>query len=174
MLIQSHKPFSNSFAALIALAILSILVVAQEIGHLGIDTDPAPLVQAKRPVRRAPSAGPRVDRSGPPATTSSSSSNPALASQPAPPVGSAVGSSFADVMLRAEAASRAQQYSSAVEGYQKALALKADSVEARLGLAEAFFDGHRYSDAEREFRQVLSTHSDAAEAQRGLEIRSTN
>ena len=164
MLIQPQKRLSINIAALM---ILSLLVAAQEIGHLGIDTDPAPLVQAKRPVRRASSpATTRPDRGGPPAT--SGSGNPSLASQPVPPVGGAVGNSFADVMMRADAASQAQKYPAAIEGYLKATSMKPDSVEARLGLAEAFLDSRRFQDAEREFRQVLSSNSAAAEAQRGL------
>src|SRR5678816_3197602 len=116
MLIRPHQRFFISIAALM---ILSLLVAAQEIGHLGIDTDPAPLVQAKRPVRRASSPSTsKPERGGPPAT--SGSGNPSLASQPVPPVGAAVGNSFADVMMRAEAASQAQHYPTAIEGYLKA------------------------------------------------------
>ena len=99
-------------------------------------------------------------RSGPAAGDYRSSDSSA-----SPPTSAAT---FSEVLARAEAAAKAQQYDPAIADYRKALAMNPESVDARLGLAETLYDAKRYPDAEKEFRQVLSARSGLAEAQRGL------
>ena len=156
--------------SILAATIGAILVAAQDIGHLGIDSDPAPLVQARRPVKRASSSnpGPKSVAQQPPRT--SATSVPPLA--PTPPVvttaGPSSGSGFSDVLMRAEAAARAERYDSAITEYRKAVSMNRDSLDAQLGLAESLYDAKRYPEAEKEFKQALSLKPNLADAQRGL------
>src|SRR5215468_4531778 len=46
------KPARIAFSGTIAILLIISWTIAQDIGHLGVDTDPIPLVQAKRPLRR--------------------------------------------------------------------------------------------------------------------------
>ncbi len=46
------KPARIAILGTIAVFLLMTWTIAQEIGHLGVDSDPIPLVQAKRPMRR--------------------------------------------------------------------------------------------------------------------------
>jgi hypothetical protein len=118
--------------------LIAFATVAQEIGHLGIESDPIPLVQARRASKR------RV------ASTAVSQARPLGASlpeaaaggaviitsaPPAAPIGGLPGRSFDDLMTVAEGASRQGQYEPALEAYRAALQSRPDSVEAKLGLA---------------------------------------
>ena len=46
------KPARVAFSGTIAILLIISWTIAQDIGHLGVDADPIPLVQAKRPLRR--------------------------------------------------------------------------------------------------------------------------
>lgn len=149
---------------------------AQDIGHLGVEADPAPLVQARRPARRNIRSS-NVSR--PPVNIASQPK----ANGPLPkvdvadvrpvmnnpgPVTAPPGSSFEQVLAAAESASQTEQYELALDNYRRALKQRPDSAEAQLGLAETLFDMRRYDEAEREYNALLARNSKNGEAHRGL------
>lgn len=55
----------------------------------------------------------------------------------------------------------------AAEVFRQALALKPDSFEARLGLADSLHDARDYQNADGEYQKVIAQKSDSTEAHRG-------
>lgn len=160
---------------------------AQEIGHLGVDADPTPLVQARRPARRL--ARPvSASRTGVPANPASantvaSNTSPANPAQPLPKAGDSgvrpvvTGSApvitppppaFEQILLSAETASQGGQFALALDTYRRAQKQRPDSIEAQIGVAESLFDLRRLPEAESEFRAVLERQPANGEARRGL------
>lgn len=168
----SHARGQRSGIAAHTVAILCLLAFvasAQDIGHLGIESDPAPLVQARKASkRRNPTAAVSAARPVGASLPETTAGGNVIATTPVVPIGSLPGRSFDDLMTTAEAASRQGQYEPALEAYRRALAARPDSADARLGIAETLLDAKRYKEAEQEFRQLVAAKPALSEAQRGL------
>ncbi len=147
------------------LALMMVLVTTgQDIGHLGIESDPTPLVQARRASKRRSVTAVRTVALLP----AGGASGRVVTSPVTQPVGGLPTRSFDELIANAEAASKDGQYEPALESYRRALEARPDSIEARLGLAETLLDASKYKDAEQEFRRLLSAKPQLPEAQRGL------
>ncbi|MEP7272896.1 MAG: tetratricopeptide repeat protein [Acidobacteriota bacterium] len=145
-------------------SMLVFVTTGQEIGHLGIDSDPTPLVQARRASKRRTVTAVRTV-----AVLPATGGGGRVVTTPGTrPVGGPPTSSFDELMATAEAASKDGQYEPALESYRRALQARPDSIEAKLGLAETLLDARKYGDAEQEFRQLLRVKPQLPEAQRGL------
>ncbi len=55
----------------------------------------------------------------------------------------------------------------AADAFRAALALKPDSIEAHLGLADALFDAKNYQGADAEYQQIIAQNPTSPEARRG-------
>ena len=150
--------------------LLVLTASAQEIGHLGIDSDPTPLQQAKRPSsRRSDSSLKSTPVSSTAVLPKATAGNVGpVPTSPAPVGGGPPTRSFNDLMAAAEAAAKQGQFEPALEAYREALKKQPDSVEAKLALAETLYDARKYSEAEGAFRQLIASKPDLAEARRGL------
>jgi tetratricopeptide (TPR) repeat protein len=171
---------------------------AQAIGHLGVDADPTPLVQARRPVRRVSRAAERPlvavntgssssssnNSNSVPANTVATNTTPTNSNKVEPPkietggVKTATPTSnpnltpptaaYDRLLASAEAAVQQGKFEVALDAFQKARKERPDSLEAQLGVAESLFDLRRLPEAEREFRAILASQPQSGEAQRGL------
>jgi superkiller protein 3 len=153
----------------IALCLLSLAIVAQDIGHLGIESDPTPLVQARKASkRRNPSSSSTVSRSIGANLPDAGATGSVIATGPTAPRTGLPARSYEELMATAEAASRQGQYEPALDTYRRALASRPDSADAKLGIAETLLDAKKYKEAEPEFRQLIAAKPSLLEAQRGL------
>jgi len=156
-----------SVPALILGCLLVFTATAQEIGHLGIDSDPTPLLQAKRPSSRRSDSSLKNTNTPAPLPKGSTGNVGPVPTSPAP-IGGAPTRSFNELIATAEAAAKQGQFEPALEAYREALAKRPDSVETKLALAETLFDARKYPEAETSFRQLIAAQPDLAEAKRGL------
>lgn len=161
---RSNKTLAHIIKALWLGCCLILAAPAQEIGHLGIDSDPTPLVQAKkaskrRMVTRSISVTPLPETASGPVSVAPISTKPIVSGPSA---------SFDELVATAEAASKRGQYEPALDAYRRALVIRPDVTETRLAFAETLLDAKKLKDAEREFRQVISQTPQLAEAHRGL------
>ncbi|MBS1790286.1 MAG: tetratricopeptide repeat protein [Acidobacteria bacterium] len=76
-------------------------------------------------------------------------------------------SPFDQSLAKAEALIGKADPRAVADGFRAALALKADSIDARLGLAEALFDAKDYAEADLEYQKVASQNPASVEARRG-------
>ena len=197
------KPAQLALTGASAVLFLITFAIAQDIGHLGVSTDPIPLVQAKRQrsfiarnnARNAnviaanrpdpASKDLRADVSGVGGATGKSP-NPAPAQLPTASAGNtavapvridptaiaatapkAAPNPFDDLIAKAEDLVLKNDARGAIDAYRQALALKADSVEARLGLADTLQDAKDYASAETEYKKITEQNPNSAEARRG-------
>ncbi len=213
------KPARLVLTGISAIFLFITLTVAQEIGHLGVNTDPVPLVQARRQRnfivrvnrnnpnviaanRPNPSASPTMTAdisqmagaSGK-GTNTTAKPNQTVAQLPAaapnntvlapvkidPTAGAAgppgavavanatkpVPSPFEEAIAKAEDLVVKNDARGAVEAYRQALALKPDSPEARLGLADSLQDAKDYVTADAEYKKLTEQNPTSAEARRG-------
>ncbi len=181
--------------AIVVVVSLSLFITkteAQMIGHLGVATEPIPLVQAKRPQRKlvtrnlnrpnpaskdlqADVSGLDVAGGKGTGTSQNAASNasgvnsgtvvavitppkpspakPPVEAKPTPttPAKPAV-SPFEESLAKAEALHEKGDARAAVDAFRQALALKADSMDAQLGLAESLFDIMR--NIRKSFRKI--------------------
>src|SRR5262245_49517119 len=205
------KPAKLALTSVSAIFLLITIAVAQDIGHLGVSTDPIPLVQVKRPrnfVARAKSSNPNVIASnrpnpaspsltadisplggtaGKPTTTGSKPNAPAsqlpsgsaaagntvVAGTKVDPTTIAANapkstaSPFDDAIAKAEDLVLKNDARGAIEAYRQALTINANSVEARLGLADSLQDIKDYGNAEAEYRKITTQNPNSSEAHRG-------
>ncbi|MGH9834843.1 MAG: tetratricopeptide repeat protein [Blastocatellia bacterium] len=112
--------------------------------------------------------------SGAPANTSSAiaaNTTPAAVPKPEPvvtkPETKPAAPTVEDYIAKAEDLAAKNDPRGAAEAFRQALALKSDSFEARLGLADSLHDAKDYQNADNEYQKVIAQKSDAAEAHRG-------
>lgn len=166
-----------------ALCLLLSFSVAQEIGHLGVNTEPIPLRQVRQPVRRyvARATTPRntisrpdpdspnllvsIDNIGDPRDKPSSpdAPTPVKPKETAPPKLSP----FEEQLLRAERLAAEKDQAGVIAAFRQALALKPDAVEARARLADALADDRKYAEADAEYQKVLAQKPGSIDARRG-------
>ena len=192
------KPARISFFGASIIVLFISVIIAQDIGHLGVSADPIPLVQAKRPprrlvARRTPTPNPasntlladvssaggaagaqKNQNSSAPANTSgaiAANTTPAAVPKPEPvvtkPETKPAAPTVEDYIAKAEDFVAKNDPRGATEAFRQALALKPDSFEARLGLADSLHDAKDYQNADNEYQKVIAQKSDAAEAHRG-------
>lgn len=189
------KPARLALMGAGAVLLFISMTIAQEIGHLGVNTDPVPLVQ----IRRQRNFVARVNRPNRPNAASpgltadisqmagATGKKPAPAQLPASSAGSApvvvakveptaVASAiepkaapnpFDDAVARAEDLVLKNDARGAIEAYGQALSLKPDSIEARLGLADALQDFKDHTRAESEYKKLAEQNPASSEARRG-------
>src|SRR5262245_40506613 len=167
------KPARVAFSGTIAILLIISWTIAQDIGHLGVDTDPIPLVQAKRPLRRLalrnsnrnsnvatvkpdPQAGsskdlqadvsdvgggsgkgPKTNSNAPANTSTSVAVNTGSGTKPAP---KSSAPSAEEYISRAEELAAKNDPKGASDVFKLALALKPESIDAQLGLADSLHD----------------------------------
>ena len=188
----------------IAITLFITWTIAQDIGHLGVNDDPIPLVQAKRPPRRTAmrnanrnsniAARPDslagaskdlradvTDTGGAPAKPTNASStvvasttvavtpapvNPEARPEPKPPAKSSAPSAE-NYIARAEELAAKNDPRGAADVFRLAIALKPDSIEAQLGLADSLHDAKDYSGADATYVKIIAQNQNLAEARRG-------
>lgn len=74
---------------------------------------------------------------------------------------------FEESLTKAEALIGKGDARATAEAFRAALALKADSLDARLGLAEALFDAKDYTNADAEYQKAVIQNPASVEARRG-------
>ncbi len=196
------KPSGIAIFASASLLLFISWAIAQEIGHLGVNDDPIPLVQAKRPPRRLAQRNANSDSNlAASKLDSGAGANRDLradladvgASPGKTPKPSDAAASGGSVLAAAGAASRsepktavkppepsAEDYIARAEGlaakndprgaaefFRQALALKPDSLDAQLGLADSLHDAKDYQGADAQYQQIISQNPNSAEARRG-------
>jgi tetratricopeptide (TPR) repeat protein len=121
-----------------------------------------------------PPGNPKTQNSGAPANTSSAiAANPTPATAPKPepvatkPETKPAAPTVESYIAKAEEFAAKNDPRAAAEAFRQALALKPDSFEARLGLADSLHDAQDYQNADSEYQKVIAQKSDAAEAHRG-------
>ncbi|MGH9845731.1 MAG: tetratricopeptide repeat protein [Blastocatellia bacterium] len=210
------KPARLALTGIGAIFLFITMTIAQEIGHLGVSTDPVPLVQARRQRnfivrvnrnnpnviaanRSNPGASPTIiagidQMPGAPGKGTNTAAKPnqtglqlpaaapnstvlapakidptAVAAVAAIPATAPkpVASPFEEAVAKAEDLVVKNDARGAVEAYRQALALKPDSLEARLGLADSLQDAKDYVAADAEFKKLTEQNPNSAEARRG-------
>jgi tetratricopeptide (TPR) repeat protein len=188
----------------IAITLFITWTIAQDIGHLGVNDDPFPLVQAKRPPRRTAlrnanrnsniAARPDslagaskdlradvTDAGGVTAKPTKASSatvasttvpvttapvNPEARPEPKTPAKSSAPSAE-DYIARAEELAAKNDPRGAADVFRLAIALKPDSIEAQLGLADSLHDAKDYLGADATYVKIIAQNQNSAEARRG-------
>jgi superkiller protein 3 len=72
-----------------------------------------------------------------------------------------------DFIARAEDFAAKNNPRAAIEAFRQALALKPDSLDAQLGLADSLHDAKDYLSADAEYQKILAANQNSAEAHRG-------
>ncbi len=213
------KPARIVFFGATAILLFISWTIAQDIGHLGVDADPIPLVQARRPLRRLavrsanrnsnvaavradPTAGAagaagaskdlRADVSeiggasgkgtkastntaANASTTAAVNTNPAIVSKETvgvkpvarPSESRPAAPRAEDYIAKAEDLAAKNDPRAAAEAFRQALALKPDSLDARLGLADSLHDSKDFQGANAEYQKILAQNQNSIEAHRG-------
>ncbi len=194
------KPARIALLGASAILLFISWTIAQDIGHLGVNADPIPLVQAKRPVRRlvarntrtpppVPGSNTLIADVSPGASASGRTNNrgsntvannanpvavnttPAATPKPEPvvakPETKPAAPAFEDYVAKAEELAAKNDPRAAAEAFRQALALKPDSLDARLGLADSLHDAKDYQNADAEYQKAIAQNQNSAEAHRG-------
>jgi tetratricopeptide (TPR) repeat protein len=125
-----------------------------------------------------PAAGalgaPKNQNSSAPANTAgviAANTVPAAVSKPEPvvtkPEPKPAAPTVEDYIAKAEDFAAKNDPRAAAEAFRQALALKPDSFEAQLGLADSLHDAKDYQNADNEYQKVIAQKSGSAEAHRG-------
>ncbi len=185
----SRVTFCGAIALLLCFSYLSY-IAAQDIGHLGVNTDPIPLVQAKRPQRKSlvrnlnrnqtqlansrpnPASKDLRAEVGEAADKNPNNkapvkgkdvavkSEPKVAPKPAAP-------SFDDFVANAEEQVGKGQLQAAAVSFREALKIEPNSLDAQLALADVLHDAKDYLTADAEYQKILAKDPQSIEAHRG-------
>lgn len=72
-----------------------------------------------------------------------------------------------DFIAKAEELAAQNNPRAAIEAFRQALALKPDSLDAQLGLADSLHDAKDYLNADAEYQKIIASNQNSAEAHRG-------